>query len=60
MQEYNVTVRSFPSNLTAMVFGYKAKPNFAVDNEQQMAKPPPVEFGSPLAKPQGEAQGTPK
>ena len=46
VQEYNVTVRSFPSNLTAMAFGYKTKPNFAVDNEKEIAAPPKVDFGS--------------
>ena len=40
VQNYNVTVRSFPSNLTAMVFGYEAKPNFSVQNEAELAKPP--------------------
>jgi len=57
VQQYNVTVRSFPSNLTAMAFGYKAKPNFAVENEKEISKPPTVEFASAPAKPQGEAQG---
>lgn len=47
VQEYNVTVRSFPSNLTAMAFGYKVKPSFTVENEQALAKPPKVEFGAP-------------
>ncbi len=60
VQEYNVTVRSFPSNLTAMVLGYKAKPNFTVENEKEIATPPKVEFGLTPAKPQGEAQGTAK
>ncbi len=60
VQEYNVTVRSFPSNLTAMAFGYKAKSNFAVDNEREIAKPPKVDFGPATAKPQGEAQGAAK
>ena len=60
VQEYNVTVRSFPSNLTAMVFGFKTKPNFAVENEKEIAKPPKVDFGSAPAKPQGEAPGTAK
>ena len=46
VQEYNVTVRSFPSNLTAMLFGYKIKPNFTVENEKALAKPPTVDFGS--------------
>jgi LemA protein len=44
VQEYNVTVRSFPSNLTAMVFGMKTKPNFTVENEKAIATPPKVEF----------------
>ena len=44
VQEYNVTVRSFPSNVTAMIFGYKTKPNFTVENEVEISKPPPVSF----------------
>jgi LemA protein len=44
VQDYNVTVRSFPSNLTAMMFGYKTKPNFTVENESAISKPPPVSF----------------
>jgi len=44
VQEYNVTVRSFPSNLTAKAFGYKVKPNFSVENEAQITQPPQVEF----------------
>jgi LemA protein len=46
VQDYNVTVRRFPSNLTAMVFGYKTKPSFTVENEQEIAKPPTVDFGT--------------
>jgi LemA protein len=42
---HNVTVRQFPNNLTAMVFGYKPKPNFTVENEREIAKPPKVDFG---------------
>jgi LemA protein len=60
VQEYNVTVRSFPSNLTAMVFGYKAKPNFTAENEKEISRVPKVNFGPPPAKPQGEAQGAAK
>ena len=60
VQEYNVTVRSFPSNLTAMVFGFKVKPNFAVDNEKEIAMPPKVDFGAAPAKPQTDAPGTAK
>ena len=44
VQEYNVTARSFPSNVTAMIFGYKPKPNFTVENEAAISKPPPVSF----------------
>ena len=51
VQEYNVTVRSFPSNLTAMVFGYKTKPNFTVENEKEVAKPPKVDFAPAPTKP---------
>lgn len=45
VREYNVTVRTFPSNLTAMVFGFKTKPQFTVENEREIAKPPKVDFG---------------
>jgi LemA protein len=45
VQDYNVTVRSFPSNLTAMVFGFKTKPNFTVDNERAISTAPKVDFG---------------
>ena len=44
VKDYNVTVRSFPGNLTAMIFGYKLKPNFTVENEAVIAKPPTVDF----------------
>ena len=50
VQGYNVTVRTFPANLTAMMFGYKPKPNFTVENEAAVAKPPTVDF-SPAAPP---------
>ncbi|MEJ0006846.1 MAG: LemA family protein [Steroidobacteraceae bacterium] len=49
VQDYNVSVRSFPSNLTAKVFGYGVKPNFAVQDEAQISKPPTVDFGTPPA-----------
>ncbi|MCK6428762.1 MAG: LemA family protein [Burkholderiaceae bacterium] len=45
-QEYNVLVRQFPVNLTAMVFGYKEKPQFAVENEAKLKKAPTVDFGT--------------
>ena len=44
VQEYNVLARSFPNNLTAMVFGYQVKPNFSVQNEAQISTPPVVDF----------------
>ena len=44
VQEYNVLARSFPNNLTAMIFGYKVKPTFAVANEAQISAPPVVDF----------------
>ncbi|MFP8836149.1 LemA family protein [Hydrogenophaga sp. XSHU_21] len=46
VQSYNVLARSFPSNLTAMVFGYTPKANFSVANEAAISTPPKVEFGT--------------
>lgn len=45
VQEYNVTVRSFPSNLTASMFGMQVKPNFTVENEKAISTAPTVDFG---------------
>ena len=45
-QEYNTLVRQFPTNLTAMAFGYKPKPQFNVEDEKAIAKPPTVDFGT--------------
>ena len=45
VQEYNVVVRSFPSNLTAMMFGFKEKAQFTVENEKEISKAPKVDFG---------------
>jgi LemA protein len=45
VQDYNVAVRSFPSNLTAMVFGYGVKANFTVTDEATLAVPPKVDLG---------------
>lgn len=45
VQIYNTTIRSFPSNLTAKMFGGKVKPNFTVENEAQISTPPSVDFG---------------
>jgi LemA protein len=55
VQAYNVTVRAFPTNLTAKLFGYGVKPNFSVENEAQISTPPAVNFGSAPAG----AAGTP-
>ena len=46
VQAFNTTVRSFPTNLTAMMFGFKVKPNFSVANEAEISKPPTVDFGT--------------
>ena len=48
--EYNVLARSFPTNLTAMVFHYNVKPNFTVTNEAQISTPPTVSFDKPASK----------
>jgi LemA protein len=44
VQAYNITVRQFPTNLTAMLFGYDMKPSFTVENEAELARPPQVDF----------------
>lgn len=44
VKDYNILVRSFPSNLTAMMFGYSTKANFAVENEKALSSPPSVDF----------------
>ena len=49
VHEYNVTIRSFPSNLTAMIFKYQTKPNFSVENEAAISKPPTVDFSGGAA-----------
>lgn len=46
VQEYNLAVRTFPNNITAMIFGYKAKANFTVENEAVISKPPTVQFNN--------------
>jgi LemA protein len=51
VQEYNVTVRSFPTNLTAMLFKMDVKPNFAVENEKAISAPPTVDFSKPAPAP---------
>jgi len=59
VQNYNVTVRSFPGNLTAMIFGYKPKPNFTVENEAVISKPPAVDFSAPAPAPAPAPTPTP-
>jgi LemA protein len=49
VQEYNVLARSFPTNLTAMIFNYDPKATFTVQNEAQISVPPTVDFGKPAA-----------
>ncbi len=60
VQDYNVTVRSFPSNLTAKVMGYKEKPSFTVENEKEISRPPSVSFDGAPAAPKGAASGAVK
>jgi LemA protein len=59
VQDYNTFVRSFPQNLTAMIFGYKTKANFSVENERQISTAPTVDFSKP-AQPQQPAQQPPQ
>jgi LemA protein len=47
VKTYNISVRTFPNNLTAMVMGWKAKANFAVEDEKAISSPPTVKFDSP-------------
>ena len=57
VQEYNTTVRQFPTNLTAMIFGHKVKPNFAVADEAADRAPPKVDFGKPAPAPAARGAG---
>jgi LemA protein len=45
VKQYNITVRSFPNNLTAMMFNYQPKPSFTVENEKEISSAPKVDFG---------------
>ncbi|HTR59515.1 MAG TPA: LemA family protein [Casimicrobiaceae bacterium] len=58
VQEYNVTVRSFPTNLTAMLFKMDVKPNFSVENEKAISAPPTVDFSKPAPAPAPAPSGT--
>lgn len=51
VQDYNTTVRRFPTNLTAMIFGHDLKPNFSVENEKAISTAPTVDFGAPAPAP---------
>jgi LemA protein len=51
VQEYNILARKFPTNLTAMLFGYKEKPSFTVEDEKAIARPPKVDFTPKPAAP---------
>ncbi len=59
VQDYNTYIRQFPVNLTAKMFGYKPKPNFSVENEQQIQQPPSVDFSQPAAQPPANPQPAP-
>ncbi|HKE95354.1 MAG TPA: LemA family protein [Povalibacter sp.] len=60
VQAYNITVRRFPTNLTAKLFGHTVKPNFTVENEAQISRPPTVDFGTqPNAQPSTQPNTTP-
>ena len=59
VQDYNTYIRSFPQNLTAMVFGHDQKPNFTVENERAIQDSPTVDFGAP-ASPQTQPQAQPQ
>ena len=51
VQDYNILARSFPTNLTAMMFSYSVKPSFTVEDEKVVSKPPTVDFSAPKAVP---------
>jgi LemA protein len=59
VQDYNLAVREFPGNLTAMMFGYKTKANFAVADEAEISKPPAVQFAPATTPAPPAAAGAP-
>ncbi|MCS4236365.1 LemA family protein [Stenotrophomonas sp. BIGb0135] len=59
VQDYNTYIRSFPTLVTAKIFGYAVKPNFTVENEAQISQPPAVKFGSQAPAPQQQPQPAP-
>ncbi len=60
VQDYNTFIRQFPQVITAKMFGYKEKPNFSVENEAQMARPPSVDFGTAPATPPAQPPPAPQ
>lgn len=58
VQNYNLIVRRFPTNLTAMLFGYDPKPSFTVENERELSRPPTVDFGTPDQQGAGQPAAT--
>ena len=59
VQEDNVSVRTFPNSLTAMVMGWQVKPNFTVDDEKAISAPPAIKFDAPTGRPPAAAPATP-
>jgi LemA protein len=59
VRDFNITVRSFPTNLTAMLFGFQTKPTFTVEDEKAIAVPPTVNFGNEAPAPPAPAPPTP-
>jgi LemA protein len=49
VKDYNVLTRSFPTNLTAMMFSYSVKPSLTVENEKEISRPPTIDFSAPAA-----------
>ena len=59
VQDFNILARQFPTNLTAMIFGYKEKASFTVENEKAIAQPPKVDFAPKSAVPAAPSAATP-
>jgi len=59
VQEYNISVRTFPNSLTASVMGWKTKANFTVDDEKAISTPPAIKFNAPAAAPDTPAPAAP-
>jgi len=59
VQDYNILARQFPTNLTAMLFGYKEKASFTVENEKAIAEPPKVDFAPKSAVPAAPSAASP-